>query len=298
MICTLVSPLMVDWGQPRTRSRASSPLVSTRRRVFPDHSSRPQRLRPTLSHSFALALGRHMYSSKSSMSGLRAVKRDWSTPSVDTDPIPWSSSPPHPSDPPGRAAQAAATAPAKSLSAAEKRLKLIQDALDSGPNNSRGVLASSVQPNANKVAGSSGSGLRASTSTSTSSNATRPPAISNKRSSESQESSSGPASKKRSLPESWSGSAATSQSSVKSASSASYKPSTKLNGPEVIKIAPSTDTGKVPKVFLSKEQQKILKLVEDGQSIFYTGSAGTSVFRCFQRKMSSVIYALCMFSHP
>jgi ATP-dependent DNA helicase PIF1 len=74
---------------------------------------------------------------------------------------------------------------------------------------------------------------------------------------------------------------------VKSASSASYKPSTKLNGPEVIKIAPSTDTGKVPKVFLSKEQQKILKLVEDGQSIFYTGSAGTSAFLWFQRKMLS-----------
>jgi hypothetical protein len=230
------------------------------------------------------------------MSGLRAVKRDWSTPSVDTDPIPWSSSPPHPSDPPTRAGPAAATAPAKSLSAAEKRLKLIQDALDSGPNNSRGVLASSVQPNANKVAGSSGS--RAGTSTSTNSNATRPPVISNKRSSESQESSSGPASKKRSLPESWSGSAATSQSSVKSASSASYKPSTKLNGPEVIKIAPFTDTGKVPKVFLSKEQQKILKLVEDGQSIFYTGSAGTSVFRCFKRKMRSIISALCIYSYP
>lgn len=33
---------------------------------------------------------------------------------------------------------------------------------------------------------------------------------------------------------------------------------------------------KPAKIFLSEEQKKILKLVEDGQSVFYTGSAGTS----------------------
>lgn len=35
---------------------------------------------------------------------------------------------------------------------------------------------------------------------------------------------------------------------------------------------------KVAKVFLSKEQQAILKLVSDGKSVFYTGSAGVSSF--------------------
>lgn len=44
----------------------------------------------------------------------------------------------------------------------------------------------------------------------------------------------------------------------------------------------------VPKVFLSTEQQQILKLVSDGQSLFYTGSAGELI--------SSIMFACTRFA--
>ncbi|KAF9047152.1 hypothetical protein BDZ89DRAFT_941675 [Hymenopellis radicata] len=42
-----------------------------------------------------------------------------------------------------------------------------------------------------------------------------------------------------------------------------------------VKTTTSSGPQKVAKVFLSQEQKAILSLVQDGQSVFYTGSAGT-----------------------
>ncbi|KAJ7108866.1 hypothetical protein C8R43DRAFT_905203 [Mycena crocata] len=44
--------------------------------------------------------------------------------------------------------------------------------------------------------------------------------------------------------------------------------------------APPQSTKKMAGVFLSQEQQQILKLVQEGTSVFYTGSAGTKSCIC------------------
>ncbi len=176
--------------------------------------------------------------SKQPMSGLRTVKRDFSSSSLppasqdsvksDPDTIPWQPTPPKET---------------KKLSGLEQRLKDIQDALKGQVVSSESVLASSSQ--------------------------------SQKRPSTSQN----PPAKRRQLPPSWE------KQETKPAAQSS-RPSypqratrqTNASANETL-IVPASKSGAASKpaaVFLSQEQTHILKLVESGMSLFYTGSAGES----------------------
>jgi hypothetical protein len=202
-----------------------------------------------------------MSSSKQPRSGLSTVKRNFSAFSVDSDPIPgWSPTPsPQPQPQP-------APAPVRSKASMDARLKAIQAALDTGAESSRGVLASSSALNQTGPSASSQSSSSSRPSTASTSYGV-------KRSFDSSLPSGAPQAKKRQLPDSWNNTQASSSSlsSVRSGSSASANKNS-----SVVKISPATTSGgKTASVFLSKEQTAILKLVEGGECIFYTGSAGT-----------------------
>lgn len=168
--------------------------------------------------------------SKTSLSGLRTIKRDFSSSTacssssqpidVDND-IDWPPSPPQAK---------------KVMSDSEKRLKAIQDALAGNP------VARSTRP------------LDA------------PSQNANKRPNPSSSSQFEPPAKKRQVPSSWSEPAA--PPSKQAIAKAATK--TKAAAPVVFSKA----AAKPAKVFLSQEQTQILKLVNDGNSVFYTGSAG------------------------
>jgi ATP-dependent DNA helicase PIF1 len=132
----------------------------------------------------------------------------------------------------------------KSATGAEKRLRDIQDALAGRPVSSERILtnASSQVINSTEI-------------------------------------SEPPLKKARQLPSSWS----SNDKSVSSASlsSSTWTPSsstTSSRRPPVSKSstssAPTSKSSRVPAVFLSQEQTHILKLVQEGHSVFYTGSAG------------------------
>jgi hypothetical protein len=180
-----------------------------------------------------------MSSSKQAQSGLRTLTRDFSTDShssqrSDPDLIYW---PPTPAQP-----------PKKQLTGVEQRLKDIQDALagrseptDKGPTNSSNQFL-------NK----------------------RPAAMI----------ASEPPAKRRQLPDAWNDPARkpppkTSMTAatewVSSSSSRTIK--TKPEAAQV-PITVAGKSSKVAPVFLSQEQTQILKLVENGNNVFYTGSAG------------------------
>ncbi|TRM65513.1 PIF1-like helicase-domain-containing protein [Schizophyllum amplum] len=66
-------------------------------------------------------------------------------------------------------------------------------------------------------------------------------------------------------------------------------------------VAPKTSKKSLAGVFLSGEQTQILKLVEEGNSIFYTGSAGTGksvllreIIKALKRKYSKVTDAVAI----
>lgn len=133
----------------------------------------------------------------------------------------------------------------KKLSGYEARMKAIQDALNE--NASERVLSPSVLPNASSAA--SGSQLRTVSGQKRDqpeSDATQPPA------------------KRRQYPESWS----------KPSPDVSSKTEFKRSKPTAITISKKTAIGKPAAVFLSQEQTHILKLVQEKQNVFYTGSAG------------------------
>ncbi|KAI0358092.1 hypothetical protein OH77DRAFT_1240998 [Trametes cingulata] len=180
--------------------------------------------------------------SKQPMSGLRSVKRDFSSSSIpsasqgsvssDADTIPWDPTPP------------------KKLSGLEQRLKDIQDALNAQISSSESTLSQSQ----------SQSLKRASTSQN-------------------------PAPKRRQLPPSWDTNNAKPTASQSSRSAYPSASSTRAFGtarqvnakPQTLVIPAAASSGaasKVAPVFLSQEQTHILRLVEAGQSLFYTGSAG------------------------
>lgn len=178
-------------------------------------------------------------------SGLGSVKRNWSDASISEAPyssqdIPWPPTPPQP--------------PPKKLSGQEQRMKDIQDALAGHPSNSEksAPFAPPLNP----------------------SNAL------NKRSSPDAAHSSAPAPKKaRQLPPNWEGkdpltrsgfgkNAISSNTDSSGTSSTTKAPVSGAAGPSKTKVA---------SVFLSQEQTRILKLVEEGNSVFYTGSAGQSM---------------------
>ena len=97
-----------------------------------------------------------------------------------------------------------------------------------------------------------------------------------------------PPAKRRQLPRSWddvtlnpstspsswqptlTSSASTNVNSSQSASNKSSQP------PVISPVAPMAGGSKVAPIFLSKEQTHILQFVKDGESVFYTGSAGKS----------------------
>ncbi|EAU90478.2 DNA repair and recombination protein pif1 [Coprinopsis cinerea okayama7 len=184
-------------------------------------------------------------SSRKAMSGLGSVKRDWSQSSLPASsqevPIPWEPSPPR---------QQPQKRP---MTDAEKRLANIQAALQS------------VQSN------------KPPAPLQTSEAANRRP----KR--PSLEDADAPPSKKRQLPASW----AQSNSGFGKDSIAAPQTSGRSSKPPSSKgrvITPSSSGSSifnnnskkgVAAVFLSQEQLHILKLVQEGHSVFYTGSAGT-----------------------
>ncbi|OAX41516.1 hypothetical protein K503DRAFT_484995 [Rhizopogon vinicolor AM-OR11-026] len=99
-----------------------------------------------------------------------------------------------------------------------------------------------------------------------------------------------PPTKRRQLPSSWDDDSLSSSSNFKisraSSSSSVVKPA-----PLTVASSSSKPTSKLAGVFLSQEQTHILRLVEAGNSVFYTGSAGTGksvllreVIRTLQKK--------------
>jgi len=188
---------------------------------------------------------------KQPTSGLRSIKRDWSesqsqsqsTASQDSE-IDW---PPSPERPPR---------PKPSTGYENARLARIQAVLASNTESSQIALTSS--------------------SSSSSSSVPR------KRLSDSDSHSAGPASKKRVLPSGWDRTGDIKQEPKQAFKSAS---STAASSFASASIAPQTyvpeseATANVARIFLSNEQQQILKLVEDGNNVFFTGSAGECIIQ-------------------
>ncbi|KAI9064015.1 hypothetical protein FKP32DRAFT_1625671 [Trametes sanguinea] len=175
--------------------------------------------------------------SKQPMSGLRSVKRDFSSNSLasasqgsaasESDTIPWDPTPP------------------KKLSGIEQRLKDIQDALNAQISSSETTLSQSQK---------------------------RP-----------SPSSHAPPAKRRQLPPSWEAKPTPQAQNTKTAysstssSSRAFGAARQVNTNETLVIPSASKNAAASKpapVFLSQEQTHILRLVESGQSLFYTGSAG------------------------
>lgn len=176
-------------------------------------------------------------------SGLGTVKRDWSTPSAsqDADAAEW---------PPSSSSQKREGAASRSkLSGHEQRLKLIQDALNGKKAEEDSVLV-------------------------TATNAPKPIASASKRTGDSQPLAAQPLAKRRQLPNSWNDTASSSSKSSSGGSSLS-----RTSSATTVRIIPSGSKAivKPAAVFLSQEQTHILKLVQAGESVFYTGSAGAFV---------------------
>ncbi|KAI0640812.1 PIF1-like helicase-domain-containing protein [Trametes meyenii] len=172
-----------------------------------------------------------MAHSKQPMSGLRSIKRDFSSNSLPpasqesvssiSDSIPWEPTPP------------------KKLSGLEQRLKDIQDALNAQISSSESTLSQSQ-----------------------------------KRPSPSQD----PPAKRRQFPPTWDKPAQSSRPAYPSVPSkkTSHAPH-QATAVETLVVPATTRSGAPSKpapVFLSQEQTHILRLVEAGKSLFYTGSAG------------------------
>ncbi|KAK0202682.1 hypothetical protein DFS33DRAFT_920634 [Desarmillaria ectypa] len=178
--------------------------------------------------------------SSKAQSGLRTFKRDFSSSSVmpqSSQEFEWSSSPP--------------PAPqSKPLTGAQQRLKDIQDAL-AGKSVSSEKRPSTFAQSKEPLASSKTWNKRPSD----------PPAA---------DLNPAPQKKARKLPDSLS--KPPGPKVQRSSSSATKHAGTK----EAYVLSSSKDKKrKVASVFLSQEQTRILKLVQDGESVFYTGSAGT-----------------------
>ena len=178
-----------------------------------------------------------MSKSSKPQSGLGTVKRDWSMPSANQEPR-SSQSIYWPATPPNPVQPAA-----RKLTGAEQRLKDIQDAL---------AGYSSAPP---------------------SRSAAMPPLVDsqaqNKRASPSENSVTAPPTKRaRQLPPDWHKNDILSKPSLsrQSVEATNKKPTHENSTPSSVK--------KIASIFLSQEQTQILKLVQDGNSVFYTGSAG------------------------
>lgn len=175
-------------------------------------------------------------------SGLGSITRNWSEASISQAPqssqeIPW---PPTPQ-------QSATT----KLSGYEQRMKDIQDALAGHPSNSGN--SSLTQP-------------------------LNPSNALNKRPSLGAAPSEPAPKKARQLPPNWEGKDPLTHSGFGKNAISSFKTnssgSASANKPPPAVAVNSSAKSKVAPVFLSQEQTQILKLVQEGNSVFYTGSAG------------------------
>jgi ATP-dependent DNA helicase PIF1 len=199
-----------------------------------------------------------MFNPKQPQSGLRTIKRDFSSPSFGASSQPidvddWAPTPPVPSS----------TVPIKALTGSEKRLKDIQDALAGIPPQNQ-HRPPPLAPSSSRVI--------------------------NKRSNPSDFDA--PPTKRR-LPSSWEdtdkGTGLPSKQAIASRVQTAPKSTTKT-----VTTSSSTAAAKPAKVFLSQEQNQILKLVADGSSVFYTGSAGelSFVFDIFKSRAYSRFFFL------
>lgn len=177
------------------------------------------------------------------MSGLKSIKRDFSANTLTSS---QSSEDGQSSRKPG------VSGSKSSLSAQEKRLKLIQDALNGHP-----------------VPGERSSGTGGLS------------AIGHKRTSSALPDLDEPVQKRRQFPSNWNTassqlSSQTSKGLSLTVSGFSSSGTAKKNASRAaLSVTSSTSSSSKPApVFLSQEQTHILKLVENGASIFYTGSAG------------------------
>lgn len=173
---------------------------------------------------------------QSALSGLRTVKRDWSQSSSQSeDRISWPATQPTQSQ--------SSKAPKPEFQS--QRMKDIQLALDA-------------------LTGKQPPGERPEISTKQIANGTKrplPPAPNP------------PPAKKRQLPPSWNEDTLSSSSNFKSSSKFSL-PAVKSTSLTAA-ASSSKPSSSLAGVFLSQEQTQILRLVESGNSVFYTGSAGT-----------------------
>ena len=85
-----------------------------------------------------------------------------------------------------------------------------------------------------------------------------------------------PLKKARQLPPSWKSGDVLSEPSLGSSRSTGVPASSSSSCPPNSKSKP-----KIAAVFLSQEQTQILKLVQDGKNVFYTGSAGAHILFVF-----------------
>lgn len=178
---------------------------------------------------------------KQPMSGLRNIKRDWSDPQLTqsassqaSQPIEWPTSPGRPSRP----------KPSKPAGY-DDRIARIQAVLESNRQSSQKLLSSSSS-------------------------------VPQKREAQHDGDTSAPVAKKRVLPANWGR-----QDNVKQATPHVHSPGSASSfGSASIapRLAPPPeDEAELPavaRIFLSTEQQQILKLVEAGNNVFFTGSAG------------------------
>jgi len=190
-------------------------------------------------------------SSKSALSGLGSFKREWSSsahPSSSPEVlIPWE---------PTQASKPPLKPPSKPLTPSERRLIAIQEAL-------AGYSAPPPPPLIGSTA-QNNSAIRTVIPP-----ALHPPPLArtqNKRVSPTSSSDALTQKRARQLPPDWLRDDVLSMPSLSSASSSTKSlTSTSSTPSEPKKVAP---------VFLSQEQTKLLKLVQNGESVFYTGSAG------------------------
>lgn len=241
--------------KPARRKRAH--VHSFMHRVFPTpeeaaHSPPSSSPPPNLTSS------RTMHkSSKPARSGLGTVKRDWSTqssqPLKSSQEIPWAPTPPKTQE------------TTRVLTGAEKRLREIQKALEECQHNKPPApLTNSRVPN-KRLSDEGTSGA----SHTTKKRRVLPWAETDSLSSKSGFGNDSIAGGSRNLQNTRTANAVAPSSSSST-------------------VASSSKPDKLAAVFLSQEQTQILKLVQEGNSVFYTGSAGERLWSLHQLRMLSI----------
>ena len=193
-------------------------------------------------------------------SGLRTVKRDWSSNEASS-----SSSSTAETQPPNSASVAT------DMSPRSKRLAAIQAGLDSVGYQSQALKTSTIINSSTASTVQMAIMNRVNSSSSSSSKRSSPDNV--------QQGDNTTAKKRRVLPDSFTKEEGRKDESVRvSKAPSSAKTSDTLSErTNMVKKEKPRAAEKPAPIFLSKEQVRILELVQKGQSLFYTGSAGVSV---------------------